>query len=122
MLFKYLIGAVVLANVPIAPPARAEFINGNQLYEWCSAEERDANYYQKNASCRAYVIGALDDFLLEMEIAKKPECIPSNATRGQMADVVTKLLRDEPTIRNLSGPLIVRMAVVKGFGCSLKRD
>lgn len=103
-------------------PATAQFIDGNQLHQWCSAEKSDVTFYQENASCRAYVLGALDDFMLEMEIAKKPKCIPSNATRGQMMDVVAKMLRDEPTLRALSGALLVRMAIVRGFGCDLDRS
>lgn len=102
--------------------AEAQFENGNTLFERCSVAEGDALFYQQRAACRSYILGALDDFSLEMEIAHKPRCVPQNATAGQITDVVVKYLRDNPNMRQLSGSVLVRAAMVNGFGCNLDRS
>lgn len=117
----FLLSAALGLICGLASPSRADFMDGNSLNEWCTAKEGDANYFQKNASCRAYVIGVVDDFTLEMDLAKKPKCIPGNSTRGQVADVVTKYLRDNPDTRHISAPILIRMAMVGAFGCNLNR-
>ena len=117
----YLLSAAFVLIWGLASPSQADFMDGNSLNEWCTAKEGNANYFQKNASCRAYVIGVVDDFTLEMDLAKKPKCIPDNSTRGQVADVVAKYLRDNPGIRHVSAPILIRMAMVGAFGCNLNR-
>jgi hypothetical protein len=44
-------------------------------------------------------------------------CIPSGVTPGQLKEVVTKHIEQQPEKRHLAAPLIIEAAIKKAFPC-----
>jgi hypothetical protein len=44
-------------------------------------------------------------------------CIPSGVTPGQLIEVVTKHIEQQPEKRHLAAPLIIEAAIKKAFPC-----
>jgi Ssp1 endopeptidase immunity protein Rap1a len=81
-------------------------------------EKGEATYYQNQATCRSYVVGVLDTFNFFDEVQKQPRiCLPSNATQGQMMDVVVKYLQDHPAERQYPAAAIVFSSMYDSFRC-----
>ncbi|WP_294189049.1 Rap1a/Tai family immunity protein [uncultured Sphingomonas sp.] len=100
-------------------PASADFKDGNELLAKCTTEKSDSVYYQNTAYCIAYIAGAVDMFTTWQMVGKAPQCMPDNATAGQIRDVVVKYLQDHPTKRAEPGSLLVASALLEGFNCKL---
>jgi hypothetical protein len=89
--------------------ADAYFENGNSLYGHCQ-KPRISVF---GALCGGYVSGVLD--ALENLGAS---CVPGEATREQVTDVVTLYLRDHPEKRHLSASELVTAALKEKFPCN----
>ena len=83
----------------IATPARAEWVDGNKLHDWCSSSGTEL-------ACTTYVLGVLDGSYLKT---------PERATAGQVKDVIKKYLRDHPENRDFPASLLVSLAVVDAW-------
>jgi len=94
--------ALTMSVASISNQASAQWVNGNQLYAWCSSE-----VLWEKASCSSYVAGSLDQSDLSANALQTPQ----GATRGQMAAVVLKYLNNHPENRDWPGGLIVFAAV-----------
>jgi hypothetical protein len=85
----------------------AAFLTGNDLFTDCSATETIGSVI-----CHGYVVGAADAFAGADLI-----CIPKNVSQGQVADIVTKFLRDHPESRHYSASSEVLQALMEAFPC-----
>ena len=72
------------------------FIDGNQLLQWCEAN---------NPACVGYVAGVSDELNVNRTLMQNvPSCTSEGATTEQLADMVVKYLASIPrsdTIRRL---------------------
>ncbi len=78
--------AILLAAflVGLTAPALAAYISGNEIYDKCVSSKPTDTYY-----CLAYITGSFD----QLEDYEEYECVPSNASVGQIKDVVIAYLR-----------------------------
>jgi hypothetical protein len=108
---------IALASAALSTTeARADgFLDGNDLYQECTADKNTTTYYQRNASCSAYVVGVADAISFNRAIMKKDYCLPQNATRGQLKDVVTLWLREHPALRSYGAAGLVTLALTEAF-------
>lgn len=94
--------AIAIAASVAAAPARAEFWDGNKLYEKCTS----SSSYDKG-DCLGYTSGVFDTLY---GIAWCPR--NNNITRGQIADIVVQFLRDKPQLRSeRSGDVLIAAAL-----------
>lgn len=113
MSVKVAAAASILVGAFAPLPASANFKTGNDLYSECTARESSLTYYQEEASCLSYIIGAYDEFEVERQMADLPDCTPDRLTAGQVRDIVTKFIRENPAYRNLTAAALVRGALVR---------
>jgi Rap1a immunity proteins len=114
-----LVFSAILFTVLCAHPARAEFKDGNELYDSCSVGESDSTFYQSQAMCMGYITGVSDMLELnQMPGQRLMVCVPSDVTAQQMADVVRKYLRENLQERHLDAALLVWGALVRVWPCS----
>ena len=98
-------------------PANASIVDGNFLYRYCETDRSDAAYYQRNAYCIGYIIGAIDQMALSQEINGLPQCVPSNADSAQLRDVVVSYIQRNPRDRHVSAAALVSLAMLEAYGC-----
>ncbi|BDD65027.1 hypothetical protein Sj15T_00480 [Sphingobium sp. TA15] len=94
--------ASAMSLAAVSNQAQAQWLTGNQLYEWCSSTS-----VTEGGACMAYVIGALDGNL-SINTA-------NGVTRGQIKDVVRKYLADHPERRQMMAATLVYMAVYSAW-------
>lgn len=106
-----LLAIVLLAfSVFSSPPAFAAFLDGNDLHQKCTS----ASVYDKS-ECLRYVQGAADTFAMLRSMKGQTNCIPSGVNAGQLMDMVTKELVDNPADRHYNAVSFVYAAILKGF-------
>ena len=98
--------AVALGLAALPTTAHAEWVNGNELYQWCSSQKYD-DYYK----CASYTLGVID----ASQFDGKGLNVPSNSTRGQVVDVLKKYLQDHPESRNLPASWLVGVSVISAW-------
>lgn len=117
--------AIVAASLPTQEQS-AGFISGNDLYRYCTAREGQATYYQNDASCTAYIMGAHDalataggavTYIAELDRPLRLVCTPPGVEAGQIRDVVVLWLRDKPADRSMPASLVVMSALAEAFPC-----
>jgi len=126
MIFRILVAtASALALVVHAAPAKAEFVDGNRLYRWCTTTEAEGiTHFQSQASCISFITGAADTISSadrwarwkgrgKLEIA----CLPTNAEVRQIEDVVVAYLRNNPANRHHPAAAVVIEALSSAYPC-----
>lgn len=110
-----------------ATDTKAEFVSGNQLYDWCTTSERDAIYFQNDASCREYIIGVSDGMTTAADVVTAVAkldtpfeliCVPDRVRAGQLREVVVRYLRDHPADRHESAAFQVALAIKDAYPCT----
>jgi len=95
-----------------ASPVRAAFDTGNSLYEDCTKEGGfNAGY------CMGYVSGVVDIMNDGTPLYGWKACFPKSATRGQVRDVVTHHLANNPQDRHYNAASLVAEALSEAFPC-----
>ena len=126
MIFKVSLFAVgALALAVHAAPARAEFVDGNQLYRWCTTAESDGiRHFQSQASCISFITGAADTIRSADRWAEwkgRPKlaiaCLPANVEVGQIEDVVVAYLRNNPADRHHPAAAVAIEAMNSAYPC-----
>lgn len=95
-----------LALAGIAVPARAEWMNGEQLAETCAGKVP-----VDRAMCLSYVMGVMDG----VRYLDAPPRTPIGTSAGEVRDVVVAYLGEHPEARELQGREIVRGAVAAAW-------
>lgn len=103
--------ALVLSLLMAAGAARAEFLNGNMLYERLNEPVGSVGY----SLAMGYVAG-VHDARAGVEI-----CAPSSLTIGQSSDMVRQWLRDNPAERHRTADQIVVHVLSSRFPCKQKQ-
>jgi len=94
--------------------AKADFTSGNDLWDWCQANDP-----MKDALCTSYVLGAGETFQV-LQVAKQVRfyCIPDKVQNGQAIDIVKLYLGDHPETRQYSAPTLIMLALKEKFPCN----
>ena len=105
--------AAIAATAPI--PALIYFETGNSLLANCQGGDVGMN------ECMGYVSGVVDQIeLLQAALGPKAYnvCLPNGVTKGQLADVTAKYLRDNPATRQNPAANLVFKGMAEAFPCS----
>lgn len=123
---RHLAILLLLFFVGMAEPARAEYVSGNNLLDWCSTARSSQLYYQDSSSCREFVVGVHDGVEAAMTLVSRYAelenpievlCVPSGVTAGQLAEIVTNYLRANPENRHESANYLVILALMEAYPC-----
>jgi len=100
---------VLLVTLNLNVYAGATFVDGNELYE-----DMKNNYGKLYSS--GYITGVAD-VGNDNSIYGFRFCVPQQATRGQLADVVNKWLEQNPDKRHYSASSLIAHAFQETFPC-----
>jgi len=100
-------------DLPLYVASQHGFYDGNQLWNQCNNIPASYAYMV----CVGYIVGVADVLVNENS---NNVCLPSNATQAQVADVVTKYLRDYPERRHFLAYSTVAVALADAFPCSAR--
>lgn len=89
-----------------ASPARADWMNGNQLQDICASTSGI-----DRGLCLSYIMGVLDG----ARFIDQPLKTPADATGGEVRDVVAKYLAIHPESRTQPARMLVKVAVVEAW-------
>lgn len=109
---KRLLGVALLVALTASPLARADFVTGNRLHQWCS-NQTDDNF----GLCSGYVMGIADALARGAVIQGERACFPGSATVGQARDIVKRHLESYPELRHAVAAQIVAYALSEAFPC-----
>ena len=84
-----------------------QFVSGIQLLTNCE----DGNDYTEG-HCTGYISGVFDN-----SIIINKQCLPQNATSGQMIKVVVEYLKEHPERLTTSASVLVQVAINEAFPC-----
>jgi hypothetical protein len=93
--------------------AQSPWIDGNDLYEWCAGGAGKGD----EASCRAYILGAADLFVVSEHEQGRIDCIPVPTKPREVIDIVVRWLAESPRDRHFVAGGIVVTAIKEHFGC-----
>jgi len=102
----------------LALPARADFINGNQLKLYCLSQNPS-----DDAICVVYITGAVDAFTTMDLIAQKTQgqdrkfCLPDGIGPDQLRATTLAWLERPETDLNFAATLLVLGAMQQAYGC-----
>jgi len=115
--FKIITGIVFLL-VASALPARADFINGEQLRLYCLSQSPS-----DDAICIVYITGAVDAFTTMDLIAvktqgqKKQLCLPDGIQPDQLRATTLEWLERPEADLDFAATLLVLGAMQNAYGC-----
>ncbi len=100
----------VAATIMAQAPARANFLDGHDLYEHCQ---------KRNPAALNYILGVHDaqQAVAGLWRQEKLICPWGRVSSGHTIGVVCDYLRDNPAQRHLSGASIVLKSLVNAFPC-----
>jgi hypothetical protein len=96
-------------------PSFAYAFDGNHLLKMCREGEVGDGYFQQGY-CIGYT-ASIADVLRQDLINGYSACVPSDATYGQISDVVLKYLNDNPQMRHYTAPGLAAIALSEAFPC-----
>jgi len=100
---------LLLALAMVCSPAYADFVTGNKLLD-----DINSDIFAAKGFANGYISGvanALDEVLF---------CLPYGVTVGQVVDVTTRYLRNNPAQRHKGGSILIVNALVQVWPC--KKD
>ena len=102
-----------------APPARADFMNGNILAGLCAADDE-----WESGGCVGYIVGVADAFdhlhwSSTGGIDSGKYCMPDAATRQEIVGLVMKYLNENPEKLNNLALHLVSNAFIDAFDCNV---
>lgn len=92
-------------------PARAVYLDGNELYSNCL---REGTMFE--AHCGGFITGVADA-MGGLSPLQGLACIPENVTLAQLSDVVVKWLEDNPGQRHFTAVSLVASILTETFPC-----
>lgn len=106
---KRLAALALLASLS-ASPARAEFVSGNRLHQWCGSVDA---YGQ----CAGFIMGISDALSGGAMLGEYRACAPATATVQQVVDVAKRGLESMPQLRHHTAARLVAMILSQAFPC-----
>src|SRR6266404_7175509 len=90
----------------ISRQATADFIDGNQLYQYCTTQDEVAQ-----AACLSYIDGTVDQMGWTRTRLKLTRGLPQRVTGIQLRDVALQWLTANPKYRAYSAVSLVDLAI-----------
>lgn len=112
---KYGLGLMLALQLLLVSPSWAVLL-GNALWKSCQEHQSDPGGFDSGI-CLGFVMATKDSMVGLDAKRSGPYCVPNSVELGQLADVVTKWLRDNPRDRHLPAVLLVNNALVSAFPC-----
>ena len=112
---KFIMGAIVAVTLLSSDRADASFQTGNSLLDACVSTQS-----YPAAICLNYISGVADaaSALYPAAYLGWRFCIPNTATLGQLKEVVTRWLIENPGERHYTGNSLVAHALSERFPCA----
>jgi hypothetical protein len=98
------------AAPPFVVPAKAYFLDGDELMNHCSANVADEKFSPE--ICVTYIMGAYDAYMFQRLIRNQPRCTPRNLTAGRLREVVVTYLQEHPDNRAMDASALVWNAII----------
>lgn len=95
---------------PFVVPAKAYFLDGDELMNHCSANVADEKFSPE--ICVTYIMGAYDAYMFQRLIRNQPRCTPRNLTAGRLREVVVTYLQEHPDNRAMDASALVWNAII----------
>jgi hypothetical protein len=106
---------ILLTLLSLLGASTALATSGHELRKWMGESEK---YVAHTPGANAYQAGVYDGYIGGVaDSLAKLICPRSDVTRGQMIDVVSRYLKENPEELELDADLIVAKALVKAFPC-----
>lgn len=100
----------IAGGLPLASPAHAYFLDGDELMNHCSIQVADDRF--DPAICVTYIMGAYDAFMFQRLVRNLPRCTPTTLTAGQLRTVVVEYLQANPDNRAMDASALVWNAII----------
>ena len=95
---------------PFGAPAHANFLDGDELINHCSATIADER--NDPAVCVTYIMGAYDAFMFDRLVRNLPRCTPRNLTAGRLREAVVEYLVENADNRGMDASALVWNAII----------
>ena len=103
-----------LALVFCVTPAHASSMDGNKLYESCTASQGDPEWVYASIACNNYIVGVVDGYIMGNE-SQKTLSMPEGVSGKQLQDITLKFLKEHPEMRHMSARLLIVIALLDTF-------
>ena len=103
---------IVLLSALVCAGAQAEFKDGNQLYSQMQKEFASVEWF----NAIGYITGVADTLSGITVCGPAGTAVPAS----QVYDIVKQYLKDNPSLRHLSGDRLVNRALERVFPCQKK--
>ena len=108
---------LLLSTVFLPGKSKANFITGNDFYEYCDFKSAPENSLKTSY----YVMGVVDTAKTKiLGSGLISICFPSKASIVQMRDVVCKYIRDNTEHRDVQASVLITLALQHAFPCKQK--
>ena len=116
---RLVLASVITASVLLPELGAALSIDGNQLYNYCTATNAKAATEQwlVAGTCMGYVTAITDAVSSGNSVNGFKACVPVNADMNQIVDIVKTFIRDHPEKRHLFAAGLVAEALARAFPC-----
>jgi hypothetical protein len=107
---------------PFVTPARAYFLDGDELLNHCSITVPDERF--DPAICLTYIMGAYDAYMFQRLVRNQPRCAPRNLTGADLREVVVDYLMANPDNRAMDASALVWNAIIEKWpecGAAVRR-
>lgn len=108
-----LFAGLVFAFVTICAPAKADFFDGELLFDLCTTATIDPLFLQKNATCVGYIAGVVDAYSHGSGFC----LLPTTKTR-EIYDLTVKYMSDNPRSLSWSASTLIFAAIKDAFPCN----
>jgi len=98
------------AALPFIAPAKAYFLDGDELLNNCSITVPDERFDPQ--ICLTYIMGAYDAFMFQRLVRNQPRCTPRTLTGGQLRETVVAYLEANPDNRAMDASALVWNAII----------
>lgn len=114
---KRLCAVLAFAATALASTGNVYATSGNDLHQWLLEQQK----FKNGANADGFSIGAGFGYVsgISDKLAGEGDiCFPSkNITKGQLVDIVLKMLDANPEVRHLRASAIVTVALQDSFPC-----
>ena len=108
--YPVLAALAAASALPLATPAKAYFLDGDELLNHCSVEEPLGDY--DPAICVTYIMGAYDAFMFQRLTRNQDRCVPREITAGRLREVVVAYLQAHADNRKMDASALVWNAII----------
>jgi hypothetical protein len=88
------------------------YVTGKDLFADCKTS------VGSRSGCTTYASAVIDGMALQREAGVAPICVPANARRAELADLIADYIAAHPESRQLSGAAAVAAALGQAYPCA----